>query len=446
MEILTGSYCEEGQAVALLLRKTIRRRGKIPIVFLCVLKGDFSRQAQEKMDQWFQERALTLCERGDPGKAVDAVEKDFTAWRAGFAQDMTVLFCMGGECFYVWQGEMGIVAINHFFSKAHVKRLTSPGDGGGCERAALEQGVGMVLGDREFFAHLTEEQLKECLRAGEISSQEQAKRRLEEAAREAKRRGAVAPLAAMLLLKEDVLPEFESLLRRNGYEDPRPVGRGAFGSVYRVKNAKDGKWYACKVAEGMYSRDLLRRESLLQQKLEHPLFAAYRDSMEGEFCTLLVMEYVRGRDLSAILARRHLSGRQAVKIAIQLAEGLQYLHTLPDPVLYRDLKPENIRITIGGRAKLLDLGCACQASEAEYALAGSRGYAAPEQMGQTGASPGFYSDIYSLGRVIARMTQGEELSDGLGRLVAMCVSDKPLERFQSLEPVIKILKNLESGG
>lgn len=442
MEILTGTFCGEAAHTVLLLRRSVRRKGKPPIVFVCVIRGREALCRKQLMDSWFQEKALPLCERNKADKAVDVVQRSFASCLVQDGGDMVALFCMGRECFYAWQGEMDLYAVNLCFDKGHLKRLSFSPDGQTCERAVLEQGVGIVLGNRDFFAYLTEEQMKECLRSGEIRSQQQAQRHLAEASEAAKRQGGQEPTAAMLLIREENTVEFEGLLLQNGYEDSLPVGHGAFGRVYRVKNMGNGRRYACKVAEDINSRGLLRREAALQQSLGHPLFASYETVLEGETCTLLLMEYVKGQDLSLVLSRKALSEKQAIRIAIQLADGLQYLHTLPEPVLYRDLKPENIRVTLSGKVKLLDLGCACRLSEAALTQAGSRGYAAPEQLGQINVSPGFYSDIYSLGRLLVRMTEKTKISSGLSRLISICISENPFDRFQSMIPLLNELKIL----
>lgn len=455
MEILTGGVCGDAGDIALLLRKTVRRKGDIPIAFLCVAEGAEASDRRELLSEWFRQQALPLCENGSPERAVDAVTESFAVYfghggHSGLS--MAVLFCMGRECFYARQGEAQLRAINICFDRSHMKGLAASADGFCCERAALEQGVGLVLGNRSFFAYLPEAQLKECLKAGEICRQEQAQRHLAEAAEEAKRRGAAKPAAAFLMLREGHSREFESMLRQNGYAEPVAVGSGAFGCVYRVK--KGGRRYACKLAEGAEERRLLRQEAALQRSLVHPLFARYVNVLEGNACTLFLMEYVRGRDLSTVLKSRtpkralhienNMSEKQAVQVAAQLAEGLQYLHTLPNPVLYRDLKPENIRITPAGNVKLLDLGCACRLSEANLTQAGSRGYAAPEQLGQINVPPGFYSDVYALGRLLIRMTEGTAVSPVLHQLILKCVSPDPSDRFQSMIPLLELLDKINA--
>ena len=99
--------------------------------------------------------------------------------------------------------------------------------------------------------------------------------------------------------------------------------------------------------------------------------------------------------------RGRLSPGQAARIALQITEGLQYLHERPHPFLYRDLKPENIRIRVDGRAGILDLGCLWN-REQDWSGAGNRSFSAPEQF-VPGEIPGEESDVYAVGRLLAVM-------------------------------------------
>lgn len=441
MEILTGSYCGQGRETTLLLREAVHGKEKTPVAFFCLMKGADAPRGRRIADAWFGDTALPLCRKGRPEKAVDAALRTFERKCALWEAEMAALFCMGRECFYVWKGGARICAVNLCFDRLHLKDLTAPQAAGGSGRAVLEQGVSVILGDESFFGHLSQTQLKDCLQAGEISCRRQAQNRLREAAEAAIRQGAAGPAAAFLAIREDAPADFERCLWENGYGKPeKAVGCGAFGRVYRVRHRGSGRQYACKVAEDMDARRILRQEGALLKTLGHPLFADYGDLLEGDSCTLLLMEYVRGRDLSGMLEGKSLSERRAVDMTVQLAEGLRYLHSLPEPILYRDLKPENIRVMPGGRVRLLDLGCACRLAETESARAGSRGYAAPEQLEDIGIRVGFYSDIYALGRLLARMTEGRKISPGLNSLISKCISENPSERFNDVSSLLTELR------
>lgn len=458
----SGQKCEpSGSGALLILEKITRKKGKLPLVFACVLQNA-PRSAEDLWRRWFWERALPLCERGDAERCVERILADFAGHFAeysgifGAADEMSrepegifsmaALFVMGNECFYAWRGATDIRLLNDCFGRLHMRRLAPQSDELCCRRAVLESGVGVLLGSAAFFEYLPEPVLKECLAVQELRGQGRVERRLTEAAGEAKRRGAADFAVVMLVTDGEQHEEFRELLEAGGYEKAALVGSGAFGHVYRVRKRHGGSCFACKLAEGRRARTLLKREAELQSSLEHPLFARYVDLLEGQYTTALFMEYVRGRDLTELLRRGHLAKRQAVDIARQLAEGLLYLHDREEPVLYRDLKPGNVRVGAGGRVKLLDLGCACRLSEVGKAKAGSRGYAAPEQFGEApGAAgrvySGVYSDVYAWGRVLADMLGGTE-DAALASLIEACTRDAPGQRPQNMRVVLEELNKI----
>ncbi len=147
-------------------------------------------------------------------------------------------------------------------------------------------------------------------------------------------------------------------LDSNGFEEPLLLGKGAFCRVYRVKEKATGRLYACKVGTGS-CKFHVRREKEFLKKLRHPLFPRYKCHWEEEGFYCLVMEYVAGSNLEGLLVRRkRLSGRQAVEIALELTEGLLYLHKRG--IIFRDVKAQNILIRQDGKVKMLDFGCACK--------------------------------------------------------------------------------------
>ncbi len=453
-----GQEClPSGSGALLILEKTMRKKGRMPIAFICVLQNA-PRPAEDLWRKWFRERALACCERGSASRCVDAVLTDFVeCFKEQFAGEpgncglvsLAALFIMETECFYAWRGEADIRLINDCFGRIHMRRLAPWSATLGCRRARLEPGVRVLLGSAAFFDCLPEPLLKDCLAVRGAGGENRAARCLEEAAREAQRRGAGGFAAAVVAAEPEQHAEFGELLERSGYGDAKPVGSGAFGRVYRVRKRQGKQYFACKLAEGPKARALLRREAGLQSALTHPLFVRYAGLEDGKDVTALFMEYVRGRDLDEILRRGELSWNRAVEIARQLAEGLSYLHERDDPVIYRDLKPCNIRVGPKGKVKLLDLGCACGVSEAGYTMAGSRGYAAPEQLGsqngegsgpvyRTRCGPG--SDIYAWGRVLEEMLGGRQKVSSLMPLIEECTREDPRQRPQRMRDVLRELE------
>lgn len=480
MELIAGCFREERRGCFSGVCRTVRKRDKVPIVLLyavdgsagqgrtgTVMEADGTVEAKDVemcVREWFHEQALKICGRGKAAQRVDEAAESFRRWMAEQHCGYAAVFCMGGECFYVWRGGMAVCQMNRRFDSYHLRKLSVPSQEMVCVRTALEAEVGVFLCHEAFLEGFTGEQIRECLAVGELAGQGQVERRLWELAEEADRRGTWQRATAFVVTKEAGLRGcdgmLEEILQRHGYTKVKILGRGAFGHVYQVKHLKTRKKAACKVAIGASEQEVLRREAMLQRKIDHTLFARFLDWIEEDDCSVLVMEYVRGRDLSDILRRRALSMNQAVRIAIQLASGLQYLHELQETVLYRDLKPENIRIGAGGRVKLLDLGCACPLPEAGRSLAGSRGYAAPEQLDETAGTCGCYSDIYALGRVLLAMIAGDGrvrwrrhldrvlmgggVPDRLGELIERCVEVNPAKRPKGMTEVVRELGQVKS--
>lgn len=194
----------------------------------------------------------------------------------------------------------------------------------------------------------------------------------------------------------------EYALRKKGYGKPVLLGQGAFSKVYRVIELKTGRLLACKISG---ERDMLRREAGFLKELEHPLFPEYMNSWEEREQLFLVMEYIGGESLRSMVERRKgFRVNRSVQIAMELAEGLIYLHERENPIIYRDMKPDNVLIRADGQVKLVDMGCACKIEEnnGKRSVAGSKGYAAPEQF-RWQECPGRESDVYALGKLLQFM-------------------------------------------
>lgn len=211
------------------------------------------------------------------------------------------------------------------------------------------------------------------------------------------------------------------------FEMLRLIGEGAFAKVYLVRNTKNGQVLACKVST---EKEMLYREGELLAQIKHPLFPRYYGVRQTQDAYALLMEYIPGSSLAALLARRgRLSERQSIRIAMQLADGLACLHELPEPVLYLDLKPENIIIRENGKAALVDFGCAGGVEQSENLLTGTPHYAAPEQL-RHGGKAGTYSDVYALGKIMLHMCPNYHR--GVRLLLDECVRERERERVPDI--------------
>jgi serine/threonine-protein kinase len=158
-------------------------------------------------------------------------------------------------------------------------------------------------------------------------------------------------------------------------------------------------------------------EATAASSLDHPNLVAVRDFGINDHSTpYLVMDYVEGEDLCAIIAAHgRLPWHSAVELAVQICCALQYAHEMG--IVHRDLKPKNILVTRTRsgteQIKIVDFGIAkmssaasqCQSVTKTGEIFGSPLYMSPEQC--AGREADGRSDIYSLGCLIYEALCGE---------------------------------------
>jgi eukaryotic-like serine/threonine-protein kinase len=216
------------------------------------------------------------------------------------------------------------------------------------------------------------------------------------------------------------------------YEVLAPLGAGAMGEVWRARDPRLSREVALKVLPESFSSDkdrLLRfeREAQVLASLNHPNIAAIYGVEEASGATALVLELVEGPTLDQRIAQGRLPADEAVAIARQIAEALEYAHERG--VVHRDLKPANVKLSPDGRVKVLDFGLA-KAMAAEGAtrsdsaisptvtslgtiagvVLGTAAYMAPEQA--RGAHVDRRADIWSFGAVLWEMLTGKRAFEG----------------------------------
>jgi predicted Ser/Thr protein kinase len=140
-----------------------------------------------------------------------------------------------------------------------------------------------------------------------------------------------------------------------------------------------------------------RREARLGASLSHPNLVTIFDTISGSDGVLIVMEYVRGRALSDLIAPEGIDPRRLLEILRPVGSALDYAHD--HGVVHRDVKPANILIAEDRRVKLVDLGTATAGHltqiTAENQVAGTLTYIAPERLiGESAGEPA--ADVYSL--------------------------------------------------
>ncbi len=145
------------------------------------------------------------------------------------------------------------------------------------------------------------------------------------------------------------------------YEILSLLGKGGMGEVYRAKDTKLGREVAIKVLPDEFTKDAERlarfeREARVLASLDHQYVASIHGFEDVDGVRFLVMQLAAGEDLSDRLRRGPIPVEESIKIAMQIAEGLEAAHE--QGIVHRDLKPANIKIDEDGNVKILDFGLA----------------------------------------------------------------------------------------
>jgi len=198
------------------------------------------------------------------------------------------------------------------------------------------------------------------------------------------------------------------------------LGVGGFGAVFRATHVDLGTSFAVKVASAALTRSgddgaRFLREARTAAALSHPGIVRTTDYGRLEDGRpFLVMEFVPGENLGALLRRKPLPVSSAVDVLTQILDSLAAAHAAG--VVHRDIKPENVLCPTGDgrrqRALLADFGLAKEVTKAvedlttSGAFMGTVRYASPEQLRDT-KSVDARSDVYSVAAMAFFMLTGQ---------------------------------------
>lgn len=254
------------------------------------------------------------------------------------------------------------------------------------------------------------------------------------------------------------------------YEILEPIGHGGMGEVYRARDPKLKRDVAVKVLPADFAEDAERmkrfeREAQVLASLNHPHIAsiyglenpqpersAQRSGVaerevvgvgphDTKGCHALILELVEGPTLADRIAEGPLSVEDALVIAKQIAEAVEYAHE--NGVIHRDLKPANVKLTPDGEVKVLDFGLAKALGDEETlspddslsptltratqagVLLGTAGYMAPEQA--KGKPIDKRADIWAFGVVLFELLTGKRLYSGetASETLALVMTQEP---------------------
>jgi hypothetical protein len=190
------------------------------------------------------------------------------------------------------------------------------------------------------------------------------------------------------------------------------------GSVYAACDRRSGERVAIKLLATADAnlRHRLDREAIVLGGLDHPAIVRYVDHGHTRGDNYLVMEWIAGETLAERLAQARLGAADSVRMALRVAEALDYAHGRG--IVHRDIKPSNLMFTEDdpGSVKVIDFGVARQLEEARRltatgALVGTPGYMAPEQVQPQRGVDG-RADLFALGCVLYECLAGSRAFTG----------------------------------
>ena len=197
------------------------------------------------------------------------------------------------------------------------------------------------------------------------------------------------------------------------YELLDVIGRGGMADVYLANDTILNRTIAIKILRTSLAKDPVyiarfQREASAAAALSHKNIVEIYDVGEDNDQYYIVMEYVPGRTLKELIAKRGaLHVMEAIDIMKQVLSGTARAHQMG--IIHRDLKPQNILVTDTGTAKIADFGIASIQSLTQFTqtdvIMGSLHYLAPELA--RGEKATVQSDIYALGIVFYELLRGQ---------------------------------------
>ena len=257
----------------------------------------------------------------------------------------------------------------------------------------------------------------------------------------------------------------------NKYKILNEVGHGGMSVVYLAINERANKTWAVKEIrkDGVCDFEAVKQglvvETDMLKRLNHDHLPSIIDVIDQEDSFLIVMDYIEGQSLQAVLKNGGAQPqKQVLEWGIQLCDVLGYLHSQNPPIIYRDMKPANVMLRPNGDVTLIDFGTAREFKNRsmveDTTCLGTRGYAAPEQFGGRGQTDA-RTDIYCLGATLYHLITGHSPAEppyeikplsywnpafsgsGLEYIISKCCQQDPSARYQSCAELMYDLEHVE---
>jgi hypothetical protein len=237
----------------------------------------------------------------------------------------------------------------------------------------------------------------------------------------------LAAIAAVVIALTGLLPrmrrsrrlETANAVGSERYTFLRELGRGSFGRAVLARDTVLDRHVVLKEPfSGMHDpneRARFLQEARLAARVQHPNVVAIHEILAEREPPAIVLEYVAGGSLEALLSGGRLATQRALQVICEVLDGLGAIHSAG--IVHRDVKPDNILLDSNGRAKVTDFGIARPPGDMAMARTlasgssqpGSLAYMSPEQA-RGGAIDG-RTDLYAAAAVLYRCLTGRHYLD-----------------------------------
>jgi eukaryotic-like serine/threonine-protein kinase len=270
----------------------------------------------------------------------------------------------------------------------------------------------------------------------------------------------------------------EDLVFGRRYRALEKIGTGGMADVFKAVDEVLGRTVAVKVMHARYASDpsfatRFRQEAQAAANLVSPNIVNMYDWGADGDTYYMVMEYVRGTDLKAVIQQKGaLASAKVADIGAQICSALSVAHGYD--IIHRDIKPHNIMVQPDGSAKVMDFGIARATNTTMTqtgSVLGTAHYVSPEQA--QGKELQGTSDLYSLGVVLYEASTGHvpfdadtpvsvalkqvneqpkppravnpNVDPGLEAIIVKAMQKNPAQRYQSAEEMRRDLLAVAQG-
>ncbi|TDD11892.1 serine/threonine protein kinase [Nonomuraea deserti] len=226
------------------------------------------------------------------------------------------------------------------------------------------------------------------------------------------------------------------------------LGSGGMGWVWRGRDSKLDRVVALKQVRADVGRlpelkARAEREAQALARIDHPGIVRVHDVLDAPDGPWIVMDYVQGTVLGALIERAPLSEPAVVRIGAQALDALAAAHAVG--VLHRDVKPDNILITAAGSVVLVDFGIAAIEGHERITMLGhiigTPDFLAPERIRGTPVGPA--ADLWSLGATLYTALEGRppfrKSTEEATRFAILTSPPDPMIRAVRLKPTLNRL-------